>query len=63
MGEKFGQKVVFFGDRYTKTKTSSLTQLFKDFTIKAVNVEKNYLKHAESMFFKILIFETLKNGL
>ena len=49
MGEKFGWKVVFFGDMYTKTKISLITQLFKDFKIKAVNIEKTRAETAHTM--------------
>ena len=34
MGEKIERKINLFGDKYTKPKTSSLNQLFKDFKIK-----------------------------
>ena len=38
-GKKLERKVFFVGDRNTKTKTSFLNKLFKDFKIRVVNVE------------------------
>ena len=48
-GGKVWMEGSFFGDIYTKTKISLLTQLFKDFEIKAVNIEKTRAKTAHTM--------------
>ena len=58
VGKKVWTEGSFFGDRYTKT--GSLTKLFKDFKIKAVNVDLFNKKHVKNMVFKSLIIKTLK---